>query len=162
MFPILTRVAGVTFENRDGTSRQAFVRRIKPDDELSLCREPGNPFDENAIAVFWPEPDGEPRGLGYVPRALAAVLAPLVDDGIVLTARAVRAVKVPRRGWRTPAVWGVRIAIAADPSTWRPALASGLEPVIAKALAEDEATPDPGYAPALGGSRAAFSASGES
>ncbi|MEB3222061.1 MAG: HIRAN domain-containing protein [Candidatus Sericytochromatia bacterium] len=155
MFPISTRVAGVTFDNPDGTPRQPHVKRVKPGDTIELRREPDNGFDANAIAVSWRDEAGELRSLGYVPRALAAVLAPLADEGMPLRGRAVRAAKVPRRGHWAPLVWGLRIEVDADGWTARPALRSGLEPAIARALAEDEATPDPGYAPSLGGSRAA-------
>jgi hypothetical protein len=154
MFPITTRVAGVTFENADGSARQVFVRRVRPGDPLVLSREAENPFDANAIAVTWSDDAGEPRRLGYVPRALAAVLAPLADDGLALSGRAVRALKVPRRGLWTPVVWGLRMEIEGDAASIRPALRSGLEPAIARAVELDEAAPDPGYAPVLGGSRA--------
>ncbi|MEB3329131.1 MAG: HIRAN domain-containing protein [Candidatus Sericytochromatia bacterium] len=155
VFPIQTRVAGVTFENADGTPRQPFVRRVRSGDPLTLSREPENPFDPNAIAVSWADETGTWRRLGYVPRALASVLAPLVDDGLGLVGRAVRASKVPRRGLWTPTVWGVRIAIEGDAEAIGPAQRSGLEPAIAQAIALDEATPDPGYAPVLGGHRGA-------
>jgi hypothetical protein len=157
--PIKTRVAGVTFDNRDGTPRQPFIRRVKKDDRLTLAREPENPFDPNAIAVRWEDPAGDVRQLGYVPRALAAVLAPLVDEGATITALAVRAQKVPQAGtWAKP-VWALRMALYGDFSSLPARRVSGLEPAIERALAEDKAAPDPGWAPALGGDRSSGASS---
>lgn len=48
-----TYVAGVTHENRDGSSRQAIIKKYG--DELNLIElrpEPDNPFDSEAIAVW--------------------------------------------------------------------------------------------------------------
>lgn len=151
--PIKTRVAGVTFDNRDGTPRQPFIRLVKKDDRLTLTREPDNVFDPNAISVWWADPRGEAHQLGYVPRALAGVLAPLVDDGATLTALAVRAQKVPRAGLWTKPIWGLRMALYGDFSQLPARRVSGLEPAVEQALAEDAASPEAGYAPVLGGER---------
>lgn len=152
--PIRTRVAGVTFENRDGTPRQPFVKRAKKDDRLALRREPDNPFDPNAIAVWWADPEGLDHQVGYVPRALAALLAPLVDEGATLTALAIRAQKVPRAGtWAKP-VWALRMALYGDFSALPARRVSGLEPAVERALVEDAVALDAELAPALGGDRA--------
>lgn len=152
--PIKTRVAGVTFDNRDGTPRQPFIRKVKKDDRLLLRREPDNPFDPNAIAVSWTDTAGDSHQLGYVPRALAGVLAPLVDEGAALTALVIRAQKVPRTGYGARPIWALRMALFGDFSKLPARRVSGLEPAITQALAEDAASPDPGFAPALGGTRA--------
>ena len=151
--PIKTRVAGVTFDNPDGTPRQPFVRRVRKDDRLALRREADNPFDANAIAVEWSDAEGVHQ-LGYVPRALAGVLAPLMDDGATLTALAIRALKVPRAGTWTKPVWALRMALYGDFSALPARLVSGLEPAIIQAVAEDEAAFAAGDAPMLGGERA--------
>lgn len=152
--PILTRVAGVTFDNRDGSPRQTYIRLVKKDDRLVLAREPLNDFDPNAIPVLWATPDGVEHQLGYVPRALSAVLAPLIDAGGVVTALAVRAQKVPRHGVFAKPVWGLRMALYGDFTELPDFMVSGLEPAVEQALAEDKANPDGGsYAPALGGDR---------
>ncbi len=52
-------------------------------DALILQREPGNPADLLAIAVF----DRRRRHLGYVPRAKNEVLARLMDAGVGVDAR---------------------------------------------------------------------------
>lgn len=152
--PIRTRVAGVTFENRDGTPRQPFVKKAKKDDRLVLRREPDNLFDPNAIGVWWADPEGQDHQVGYVPRALAAVLAPLVDEGATLTALTVRAQKVPRAGtWAKP-VWALRMAIFGDFSALPARSVSGLEPAVERALVEDAIALDAELAPTLGGDRA--------
>lgn len=62
-----TKVAGVSFRNDDGTSRQAFLKRCKPGDELELVWDEGNPYDANATKVI--TLDG--LQLGYLDRRTA-------------------------------------------------------------------------------------------
>ncbi len=73
-----TKVAGVTFENR-----QPALRGLESGDELCLVREPDNPVDPNAIAVA--KPDG--TQLGFLNKDLAERLSPLIDEGTVFEAR---------------------------------------------------------------------------
>jgi len=54
---------------------------LKNDTPLTLSREPQNPYDERAIAVF-----AAGVKLGYVPRSDNAVIAGLIDQNIPLTA----------------------------------------------------------------------------
>jgi single-stranded-DNA-specific exonuclease len=70
-----TKLAGVTFEGR-----QESVAELEPGAPLRLERQPENPHDTNAVAVF------DPRGrqVGFFNRRLAEVLAPLLDDGLDL------------------------------------------------------------------------------
>ena len=78
-----TKLAGVTRENSDGTSRQDVIEDLEEEIaengpvKLRVRREPANPYDSNAIAVL--APDG--RQLGYFSAKVAATLAPLVDRG---------------------------------------------------------------------------------
>jgi hypothetical protein len=58
-----TKVAGVSYENRDGTSRQSIIKRCRPGEILHLVREPDNPHDANAVKVL--RQNGEQ--LGYLP-----------------------------------------------------------------------------------------------
>lgn len=66
--------AGVTFNRRQnflcGLQSAAKAR-------LSLVREPGNPHDANAIKIL--ANTGKRFMVGYVPREVAAVLAPVMD-----------------------------------------------------------------------------------
>ena len=64
------RIAGVTFSNPDGSSRQAILRDCRAGEPVTLQREWGNEHDPNAIAVH------VDRGqIGYVPAGVAAKLA---------------------------------------------------------------------------------------
>lgn len=49
---IPSKVAGVSHKNNDGTSRQAYVKRLRPGQMLFLERDEDNPYDGNAVAVF--------------------------------------------------------------------------------------------------------------
>jgi hypothetical protein len=59
--------------------------QIKPDDRLTLTREPDNRHDRNAIRVDW-----NGRQLGYVPRAENRAVAAALDRGEKLEARVSR------------------------------------------------------------------------
>lgn len=58
--------------------------RMRPGDALDLVREPENPHDADAIAVYW---SGHP--LGYLPREENRTLARLLDGGAELRAQVV-------------------------------------------------------------------------
>ena len=73
---IIIAVAGVTFENPDGTSRQSLIRALDPlfdpetsgsgtDFRITLEHELDNPFDPNAIKVL--HASGQ---LGYIPKPM--------------------------------------------------------------------------------------------
>lgn len=63
-----TKIAGVSYRNSDGASRQAIIKRCQIGEELSLVREPNNSIDKNAIKAV--RQNGEQ--LGYVPAHVAA------------------------------------------------------------------------------------------
>jgi len=77
-----TMIAGVTKQNADGTDRQALIKALRPGEELRLVREPNNPYDRYAVAVF--RVSGEQ--LGYVP-AGDRRLADHIDMGGGVSAR---------------------------------------------------------------------------
>ncbi|MDB5097237.1 MAG: hypothetical protein JWM80_1658 [Cyanobacteria bacterium RYN_339] len=154
--PIKTRVAGVSFDNRDGTPRQPYVKQAQKGDPLALRREPDNPFDGNAIGVYWTDPQGDAHQIGYVPRGLAELLAPMVDEGAHLTAAVVRRGQA-RPGPGKPQWYGVRMDIAGDLSALAAHWRSGLEPAVEAALALPDDAPLERLAPALGSSRQAIS-----
>jgi len=70
-----TKLAGVTFEGR-----QDVVTDLVAGVPLRLERQPDNPYDENACALY--VPDG--RQIGFFNRRLAAVLAFHIDEGLEL------------------------------------------------------------------------------
>ena len=63
--------------NDDGTARQDELGRCAPGERVTLVREPGNPYDANAIRVL------SPRGIciGYLGEQDAATIAPALDRG---------------------------------------------------------------------------------
>jgi single-stranded-DNA-specific exonuclease len=68
-----TKLAGVSFEGR-----QEVVARLQPGVPLRLERQPDNPHDACACALF--DPFGDQ--VGFLNRRLAAVLAPVLDAGV--------------------------------------------------------------------------------
>ena len=77
-----TALAGVTYANADGTSRQAILRTLHVGETLTLKREPGNEHDRHAVAVF----RSNGQQVGYVP-AGDTRLASHIDSGGSATAR---------------------------------------------------------------------------
>lgn len=67
------RVAGVSYEGR-----QAYLAQLSEDDPVRLVPEPENPHDVNAIAVHVAHA-GKVYHCGYIPRELAADIAPILD-----------------------------------------------------------------------------------
>ena len=69
-----------------GTSHikdESVFNDISEGDKLTLMREPGNDFDENAILVL----DEKKRKLGYIPEKDNIVFTRLMDAGKYLTAK---------------------------------------------------------------------------
>ncbi len=69
-----------------GTSRRQSalekLASVNPADiSVKLKREPHNSHDSNAIAVYAVSSDRRAFFIGYLPKAVAAVLAPLIDKG---------------------------------------------------------------------------------
>ncbi len=54
----------------------ALIDQLRPNQILTLVREPTNLHDGNAVKVMWGA-----RQLGWVPRGLAAAIAPIIDAG---------------------------------------------------------------------------------
>lgn len=75
---ITTKIAGVTFEGR-----QAVIATLTGTEAVQIRPEPENPYDANALAVFAATSDGV-KQIGYVPRYLAAEIAPLLDGERVI------------------------------------------------------------------------------
>jgi hypothetical protein len=70
-------VAGVSYNNDDGSNRQTIISRCRPGEQLMLIREPENTFDPGAVKVVrtngWQlgylpahmTRDGDPSGLAH-------------------------------------------------------------------------------------------------
>ena len=75
-----TKVAGVTYGNR----QTALEHLTKYDSNLisvNLERETGNEYDNNAVKVITTVQGKGSYTIGYLPRLLAAIIAPLIDAG---------------------------------------------------------------------------------
>lgn len=73
---------GEQFDNEDGTSRQAELARCQAGDWLDLVREPDNPHDPMAVAIF------TDRGVrvGYLRRDRAQWIGSKIDRGYAVGA----------------------------------------------------------------------------
>ncbi len=74
-----TKVAGVTFNNEDGSSRQEIIGRMRMDTPVRIIPEPLNQYDPNALAVFVAITPGHVEQIGYIPKDLSANIAPHLD-----------------------------------------------------------------------------------
>lgn len=70
---LVIKVSGVTYDNR-----QERIAQLSKIDPVRLEPEPENKFDPNAIAVIVMH-KGQRFHCGYVPRELAARIAPLLE-----------------------------------------------------------------------------------
>lgn len=80
VYPIhhfFTKIAGISFANDDGRSRQGVAARRERFDVLHLVREPRNRHDPEAIAVY----TEAGVQLGYIPEHVAEELADDMDRG---------------------------------------------------------------------------------
>jgi HIRAN domain len=99
-------VAGVAGAGRHhGEALQSD--EAEPGSRLSLRRDPDNPHDANAIAV-----DAGEEQVGWVPRELAAELAPELDGGKAWSAVVLREQRASPRDPRT----GLTMLLAAAPA----------------------------------------------
>lgn len=73
----IIRVAGVSYQNDDGSRRQEILAHCKVPEMLQLVRQPNHRHDTNAIQVR--RENGEM--LGFVPRDEARLMAPELDEG---------------------------------------------------------------------------------
>lgn len=84
MYEFYTKVAGTTFEGRDEIIEELYLSgNLDLGQELLLKRQPYNTHDRNAIAVVHPKTNEQ---VGFIPKATASNLAPIMDSGIVCRA----------------------------------------------------------------------------
>jgi len=60
--------------------RSYWISRLSIADQIVLTREPGNPYDENAVMVH----DAQMHTLGYLKRDVAEWFGPRMDSGIAV------------------------------------------------------------------------------
>lgn len=75
-----SKIVGVTFRNRDRTSRQAVISRCRVGERLLLKHETDNPKSTTALGVF--RESGEQ--LGYLKDRLGKDLCPYLDRGEII------------------------------------------------------------------------------
>ena len=81
-----SKVAGVSHENPNGSSRQAYIKYYcEPGKELVIKRELDNPYDSHTISVWvthkaWLRPEKEFQ-IGYLNRQVAKEVAEHIDPG---------------------------------------------------------------------------------
>jgi hypothetical protein len=99
---IYSRIAGVSFPNADGSSRQEYVKGLRRFNVLRLRHERGNRFSKTAVLISGYE-HGEV--LGYVPDNQSREVCSALRDG--LTAAAI----VCEIGKNPDDLWGAKIGI---------------------------------------------------
>ena len=78
-----TRVAGTSFDNRQNVLE--LMAKYNPADvSVELVRDRSNAFDSNAVAVTAAIKGKVSAVIGYLPKAVAAVVAVLMDKGIAV------------------------------------------------------------------------------
>ena len=83
-----TKIAGVTFSNDDGSSRQDIIEELEErwrgtgEAALKLRRDHHNAYDRNAVAVI----DSLGRQLGFLSGQVAETIAPLLDKKVAVRA----------------------------------------------------------------------------
>lgn len=85
---VTTKVAGVTFKNRQG--KLWNLRKAENAGQKVFCslrREPNNEYDRCAIAVL-AHTENSTFKIGYVPKNIAIWLAPRMDNGLLVRAYA--------------------------------------------------------------------------
>jgi hypothetical protein len=110
-YTIHSKIAGVSFNNDDGSSRQEIIRQFcHAGDPLTLKREPNNPYGRgNAIAVHL----ASGQQVGYIEHGLSRDLAPKIDAGTRLS------VTVAEVTGTDQSTLGVNIAIEVVMSQYR-------------------------------------------
>lgn len=81
-----SKVMGVTYGNR----QKALEHLLKYDSQsivVSLYRDKANTYDKNAIAVIVSAGNSKGYCIGYLPKALAAFIAPLMDTRKAVTGK---------------------------------------------------------------------------
>ena len=96
-----TKLAGVKFGNCQDSIRKWGHRDIG---YFNLEREPENPYDSNAIGVWFLN-----DRLGYLQKPVAEKLSPVLDAGTKLTARFVR-----RNQFAPDSIVGLTVEIVED------------------------------------------------
>lgn len=83
---LISKVSGVMYGSRQRALRR-LERYSREAVNVTLEREADNANDVNAVKVMVSVGAGDRYHLGYIPKDMAAMLAPLLDKGIQLATR---------------------------------------------------------------------------
>lgn len=72
----LIYVAGIRYENSDGSSRIKYLLKLTKNDKIKLLREPDNPYTEYAIKVVY----GNNLQIGYIPKEKSKLISDYLDS----------------------------------------------------------------------------------
>ena len=113
--PAAAKPSGPTRRFRTPLRGHAFagpvpVEALGPGRPVSLVREPENPADAHAVAVWVSDDEQRSWRVGYLDRTVAARIAPLIDAGTVVTAVLEGWIEEPGGRWERPLV---RLEVAA-------------------------------------------------
>ncbi len=86
MQSVSTKVSGVTYGKRQKAIENLTHYRSE-DIKISLYRDHSNCYDSNAVAVIATVRNKGAYTMGYLPKTLAAFVAPLIDSGKTITSR---------------------------------------------------------------------------
>lgn len=110
-----SKIAGVSFSNEDGTSRQKLINaHCRPGMPLGLQREPNNTYDRNAVSVWiWARSFlffSKAFQIGYLNSDIAQEIATHMDRG----GRAAGVITAVTGGTRDKPTRGVNIELTVD------------------------------------------------
>lgn len=86
MQSVSTKVSGVTYGKRQQAIEHLSHYRHE-DIRISLYRDRTNTYDSNAVAVIATVRNKGAYTMGYLPKVLAAFIAPLMDSGKLIVSR---------------------------------------------------------------------------
>lgn len=86
MQSVPTKVSGVTYGKRQ-QAIEHLTHYLPEDIRISLYRDRTNAYDSNAVAVIATVRNKGAYTMGYLPKALAAFIAPLIDSGKMIASR---------------------------------------------------------------------------
>lgn len=103
---VSTRIAGTSFDNRQNVL--SLLAKYNPAQiSVKLQRDQSNSFDSNAVAVTATVKGKVSAVIGYLPKAVASVIAALMDKGINVMSEALSIVG----GYADRENYGARILI---------------------------------------------------
>jgi hypothetical protein len=128
MLNFRSKVVGVTFLNRDGTSRQSVIQNLTKQLQqdgavpLQLKREPNNPKDHRAVAVW----TLDHQQLGYLSRTDNIEVSTLMDSGGIVKCQTTKIVGGGSRlnygvvinVWETEPPSDEQITVCPKPPAW--------------------------------------------